>query len=225
MPPFQLAIIPVTVFRQNCSILWESATKRCLVVDPGGEPGRIIEALNRLELVPEMILLTHGHLDHAGGAKALKGVIDAARLKAGLPPAPLLGPDQRDQFLLESIEEQAAKYGMTGLRNVLPDRWLQEGDEIELGALRFEVLHCPGHSPGHVVFVERTARFAFVGDVLFRRGIGRSDFDYGDQDALISSIKDKLLPLGDDITFVCGHGEGSTFGAERLGNPFLQAQD
>ena len=223
MSAFQFAIIPVTVFRQNCTILWDTASRACAVIDPGGEPGRIIDALNRLNLLPEMILLTHGHLDHVGGAKALKGVIDETRAAQGLAPAPLIGPDERDRFLMESVETQAARFGITGLRNVLPDRWLFEGDVIELGQLRFDVLHCPGHAPGHVVYVEKTERFALVGDVLFRRGIGRTDIPYGDQAALLRSIHDKLLPLGDDIQFICGHGEGSSFGVERRENPFLQA--
>jgi glyoxylase-like metal-dependent hydrolase (beta-lactamase superfamily II) len=222
MPAFQIAVVPVTVFRQNCTILWETTSRRAAVIDPGGEPGRIVDALNRLDLLPDMILLTHGHLDHAGGAKALKGVIDAARTGAGLAPAPVIGPDRRDQFLLEGIEAQAANYGITGLRNIEPDQWLEEGDHIDLGALRFDVLHCPGHTPGHLVFVEQQVRFAFVGDVLFRGGVGRSDFPYGDGAALIGSIHDKLLPLGDDIQFVWGHGEGSSFGVERQTNPFLQ---
>ena len=223
MPAFQIATVPVTVFSQNCSILWEPESRRAAVIDPGGEPGRIIDALNRLDLLPEMILLTHGHLDHAGGALALKGVIDAARASGGLPPAPVIGPDARDVFLLDSIEAQAAAYGISGLRNITPDRFLTEGETIELGALSLDVLHCPGHTPGHLVFVEKTQRFAFVGDVIFRGGVGRTDFAYGDGPGLIRAIHEKLLPLGDDIIFVCGHGEGSTFGAERQSNPFLQA--
>ena len=224
MPAFQIAIVPVTVFKQNCSSLWETASRRTMVIDPGGEPGRIIDTLNRLDLLPEMILLTHGHLDHAGGALALKGVIDAARIGAGLGPAPIIGPDERDRFLLDTIETQAAAYGISGLRNVTPDCFLVEGNSVELGALRFDVLHCPGHTPGHLVFVEQTQRFALVGDVIFRGGVGRTDFAYGDGPALIRGIHEKLLPLGDDISFVCGHGEGSTFGAERVSNPFLQAE-
>lgn len=224
MPAFQIAILPVTVFKQNCSIVWETESRRAMVVDPGGEPGRIVDTLNRLDLVPEFILLTHGHLDHAGGALALKGVIDAARGAAGLSPCPIVGPDERDRFLLDTIEAQAATYGMSGLRNVTPDRFLVEGDVIELGALRFDVLHCPGHTPGHLVFVEQTQRFALVGDVIFRGGVGRTDFAYGDGPALIRGIHDKLLPLGDDISFVCGHGEGSTFGVERVSNAFLRAE-
>jgi glyoxylase-like metal-dependent hydrolase (beta-lactamase superfamily II) len=222
MPEFQLAVIPVTVFKQNCTILWDTKTRQCAVIDPGGEPGRIIDLLNRMDLLPEMILLTHGHLDHAGGALALKGVIDEARGKLGLGPAPVIGPDVRDSFLLDTIETQAAKFGIKGLRNIKPDRFVTEGEVIELGSLRFEVLHCPGHSPGSVVFVDPSAKLALVGDVVFRQGVGRTDFEYGDAEALIHSIKEKLLPLGDDIAFICGHGEGSTFGKERVENPFLQ---
>ena len=225
MTILQLAIVPVTLFQQNCTIIWDKETKDCMVVDPGGEPGRIIDALRKLEVLPSLILLTHGHLDHAGGAKALKGLIDEERSKRGLSPAPIWGPDKRDQFLLDNIEQQAATFGMTGLRNVTPDRYLVEGDVVEFGDMRFEVLHCPGHTPGHLVFVEKSVRFAIAGDVLFRGSVGRTDFPYGDHEALISSIVNKLLPLGDDISFICGHGDGSTFGAERTSNPFLQDEN
>ena len=225
MTTLQFAIVPVTLFQQNCTIVWDKETKDCIVVDPGGEPGRIIDALRKLELLPSLILLTHGHLDHAGGAKALKGLIDEERAKRDLSPAPIWGPDKRDQFLLDNIEQQAATFGMTGLRNVTPDRYLVEGEVVEFGDMRFEVLHCPGHTPGHLAYVEKTARFALVGDVLFRGSIGRTDFPFGDHEALISSIVNKLLPLGDDISFVCGHGEGSTFGRERQSNPFLQDEN
>lgn len=222
MAAFQTAILPVTVFRQNCTILWDVATRETMVVDPGGEPGRIIDTLNRLDLLPSFILLTHGHLDHAGGALALKGVIDAARAEAGLGPAPVIGPDVRDTFLLEAIEAQAAQFGATGLRNITPDRFLTEGESVELGELRFDVLHVPGHTPGHLVFIEQQQRFALVGDTLFRGGMGRTDFAYGDTAQLIDGIVGKMLPLGDDISFVCGHGEGSSFGVERRTNAFLQ---
>lgn len=222
MPDFKVAVVPVTVFHQNCSLVWEPETRRAAIIDPGGEPGRILDTIASLDLKPEMLLLTHGHLDHAGGARALKGVLDQQRAERGEPPVPLIGPDIRDRFLLEGIEDAALQFGITGLRNVLPDRWLQEGDVIELGALRFEVLHCPGHTPGHVVFAERRVRFAFVGDTVFQGSIGRTDFPYGDQAALIESIRSKLLPLGDDVAFVCGHGPGSTFGVERQTNPFLR---
>jgi glyoxylase-like metal-dependent hydrolase (beta-lactamase superfamily II) len=223
-PEFKLAVIPVTVFQQNCTILWDTKTRQCAVIDPGGEPGRITDLLNRMDLVPEIILLTHGHLDHAGGALALKGIIDPARAALGLSPVPVVGPDARDQFLLDSIEAQAAKFGIKGLRNITPDRFVTEGEVIELGSLRFQVLHVPGHTPGHVVFIDPAAKLALVGDVVFRQSVGRTDFEYGDGAALIRGIKEKLLPLGDDIAFICGHGEGSTLGAERRDNPFLQEE-
>jgi hydroxyacylglutathione hydrolase len=218
MPELKAAVVPVTPFQQNCTILWEEPDKRALVIDPGGEVARILEAIGKLGVRPERILLTHGHIDHAGGAAELKEALEAAN---GAPSIPIEGPDPRDRFLLEGLEAQAARFGMTGIRNVLPDRWLAEGDEIRLGTHRFAVLHCPGHTPGHLVFVNHEARFALVGDVLFRGSIGRTDFPYGDHAALIRSIREKLLPLGEDLSFICGHGPGSTLGTERRTNPFL----
>ena len=222
MPACQAAIIPVTLFQQNCSLVWEPDTCRAAVIDPGGEPGRIMEGIKRFGLKVELLLLTHGHLDHAGGAKALKGMLDAGRAERGQSPVPILGPDERDAPLLMQIEEQQKSFGMTGLRNVTPDRWLKEGDVVELGRLRFVVLHVPGHTPGHIVFVEAKERIAFVGDTIFQNGVGRTDFPYGDHALLIAGIMEKLLPLGDDIAFICGHGPGSTFGEEREHNPFLR---
>jgi hydroxyacylglutathione hydrolase len=218
MPELKAAVVPVTPFQQNCTILWEEPGRRSLVIDPGGEVPRILEAIRKLGLGPERILLTHGHIDHAGGAAELKEALEAG----AEGPVPLEGPDPRDQFILEGLEAQAARFGMTGIRNVLPDRWLAEGDEIQLGSHSFAVRHCPGHTPGHLVFVCEQARFAQVGDVLFRGSVGRTDFPYGDHDALIAAIREKLLPLGDDFSFICGHGPGSTLGAERRSNPFLR---
>jgi len=222
MPNYRVAIVPVTVFQQNCTVLWNDETKRCLIVDPGGEPGRILDVLVQHELRAETILLTHGHIDHAGGALALKGTIDLDYAGRGWGSVPIVGPDERDRFLLDGIEDQANKLGFQGLRNVTPDRFLTEGEIIEAIGLSFEVFFCPGHTPGHIVFVEKTLRLAFVGDVLFRGSVGRTDFPYGEPEALIAAIKTKLLPLGDDISFICGHGDGSTFGVERERNPFLQ---
>lgn len=210
------AIVPVTPFQQNCAILWDEASKRAVVIDPGGDVPRLLEAIGQLEVTVEQVLLTHGHLDHAGGATGL-----ATALRANGLDVPIVGPDRRDEFLLQGIAAQAAGYGFEA-ENVLPDRWLQEGDEIVLGDHRFAVLHCPGHTPGHVVFVNHAARFAVVGDVLFQGSVGRTDFPYGDHGALIEAIRTKLLPLGDDFGFLCGHGPGSTIGDERRTNPFLQ---
>jgi hydroxyacylglutathione hydrolase len=205
------AIVPVTPFQQNCAILWNDSSMRALVVDPGGDVDRILAAIEQCKVTVERILLTHGHLDHAGGAAAL-----AAALKV-----PVEGPDIRDKFLLDGIAEQAAGFGFEAA-NCTPDRWLTEGDSVSLGEHRFDILHCPGHTPGHLVYVNHAARFCLVGDVLFQGSVGRTDFPYGDTTALIDAIKTKLLPLGDDFSFLCGHGPGSTIGAERQSNPFLR---
>jgi hydroxyacylglutathione hydrolase len=213
MGQLKAAILPVTPFQQNCSVLWDEDTKHAMVVDPGGEVPRIADALLQLGVTVERILLTHGHIDHAGGA---------AELAETLGNVPIEGPDPRDGFLLDGLVAQASSFGFPGVRNVMPTRWLREGDQVSVGEHQFDVLHCPGHTPGHVVFVNPASRFAIVGDVLFRGSVGRTDFPYGDHDALISSIRHKLLPLGDDFAFLCGHGPGSTIGAERRDNPFLQ---
>ena len=215
MHDFKAKVIPVTPFQQNCTILWAEDTKRAAIIDPGGDVDRILDALAKLAVTPEKILLTHGHIDHAGGAAALKEAL------SGIP---VEGPDERDRFLLQNLEQQGRNYGMTTARNLLPDRWLVEGDEVTVSDHAFQVLHCPGHTPGHLVFVSETMRFALVGDVLFRGSVGRTDFPYGDHEALISSIREKLLPLGDDIGFICGHGPGSTIGAERKTNPFIKGE-
>jgi glyoxylase-like metal-dependent hydrolase (beta-lactamase superfamily II) len=189
------------------------------VVDPGGDVDRILAAIDQSGITVQRILLTHGHLDHAGGAAELAATL---RERAGDSAAvPIEGPDERDLFLLQGIEAQASGFGFTA-RNVTPDRWLREGDSVTLGTNRFDVLHCPGHTPGHIVFINHAARFALLGDVLFQGSVGRTDFPYGDHAALIDAITGKLLPLGDDLQFLCGHGPGSTIGAERRGNPFLQ---
>jgi hydroxyacylglutathione hydrolase len=205
------AIVPVTPFQQNCTLLWSDSTKRGVVVDPGGDVPRILDAVEQTGIAVERILLTHGHIDHAGGAAELKDRLGA----------PIEGPHEADRFLLEHLADAGRSYGIGGVRDVLPDRWLAEGDEVEIAGEPFAVLHCPGHSPGSVVFVNREQRFALVGDVLFRGSVGRTDLPGGDPEALIRSIKTKLLPLGDDVAFVCGHGPTSTIGQERATNPFL----
>jgi glyoxylase-like metal-dependent hydrolase (beta-lactamase superfamily II) len=180
---------------------------------------RILAALSAGGLTATAIWLTHGHLDHAGGAAELAKTLTD---QAGDRPVHIIGPDQRDETLLQSITEQARLFGLSGMNNATPDRYLSEGETVSIGPHIFEVLHCPGHTPGHIVFVNRDARFAQLGDVLFRGSVGRTDFPYGDHAALINSIKTKLLPLGDDMRFVCGHGPSSTIGAERATNPFIR---
>jgi len=213
------AIVPVTAFQQNCTLLWDEPTRRGVVIDPGGDVPRILDAVEQTGVTVEKILLTHGHIDHAGGGAALRDALQENTPNAFIP---IEGPDQRDKFLLDALAEQGRGFGMTDVRPVTPDRWLIEGDTDSVGPHVFQVLHCPGHTPGHVVFYSAADRFAHVGDVLFQGSIGRTDFPYGDHAALLRSIAEKLLPLGDDVSFVCGHGPGSSIGAERAGNPFLR---
>ena len=210
--PLKAAIVPVTPFQQNCTLLWDDDSKQGVVVDPGGDLDRIQAGLDQVGLNAEKILLTHGHIDHAGGAAAL------AEKLGGVP---IEGPHLADKFLLDGLVAQARAYALADTRNVSPDRWLAEGDSVEIAGLPFAVLHCPGHSPGSVVFINESQRLALVGDVLFRGSIGRTDFPYGDHAALIDAIKTKLLPLGDDFVFICGHGPIGTIGEERRSNPFL----
>jgi len=211
MPTLKAAVIPVTPFQQNCAIVWEGESGRGVVVDPGGEVDRIAAALSELGVTAERILLTHGHIDHAGGA---------AELRDALGGAPVEGPAVQDRFLLDGLAMQGAGYGIAA-RPVAPDRWLREGDTVRIADVTLDVLHCPGHTPGHVAFVSKDLRLGILGDVLFRGSIGRTDFPYGDHAALVRSIRGKLFPLGDDIAFLCGHGPGSTLGAERRSNPFV----
>ncbi|MSO76400.1 MAG: MBL fold metallo-hydrolase [Alphaproteobacteria bacterium] len=204
-------IVPVTPFQQNCTVLWCQATKRAVIVDPGGDLERILAAVSRHQVEVEKIWLTHGHLDHAGGAGDLK-----ARLGV-----PIEGPEEQDRFLIDGLAKQMAMYGLPAAKPFTPDRWLVEGDRVTIGNLSFAVLHCPGHTPGHIAYVNAEARLALVGDVLFQGSIGRTDFPRGDQAALIASIKGKLFPLGDDMAFIPGHGPMSTIAIERRSNPFV----
>jgi hydroxyacylglutathione hydrolase len=210
-PPLQGVVIPVTPFQQNCSLVWCAETKRAAVIDPGGETDRIFAAAESQGVTIEKVLVTHGHLDHAGA------VADLAE-ELGVP---VEGPQREDAFWIDRIAEQGARYGMTHCRRFTPDRWLEDGDSVTIGTQTLDVYHCPGHTPGHVVFHHMASRLALVGDVLFRGSIGRSDLPRGNQADLIRSVVTKLWPLGPEVTFVPGHGPLSTFGRERRDNPYV----
>ena len=209
--PIRALIAPVTPLQQNCTIVWCAATLKAAIIDPGGEVPRLLQALADQGLTLEKIWITHGHLDHAGGTAALQAATGV----------PIEGPHPDDAFWIDQIEESGAKWGMPDARGFTPDRWLQDGDQVSLGDSEFEVRHCPGHTPGHVIFHHRQAQFAQVGDVLFKGSIGRTDFPRGTHADLIASITTRLWPLGEQTRFVPGHGPMSTFGQERLTNPFV----
>jgi hydroxyacylglutathione hydrolase len=212
MGQLNAGIVPVTPFQQNCTILFDTETKAGVVVDPGGDVDRILDVVRDNGIAVSQIWITHGHIDHAGGAMELKDALGVE----------IIGPHEADRSMLANLESQAKRFGLTdAVRNCTPDRFLSEGETVSFGEHVFEVLHCPGHAPGHVVYYNPAAKFAHVGDVLFRGSVGRTDLPGGDHAALIRSIKEKLLPLGDDVGFICGHGPGSRFGDERRGNPFL----
>jgi len=204
-------IVPVTPFQQNCTVIWCEKTMKGAAVDPGGDIDRIRTAADGAGVTLEKILLTHGHLDHAGGAPAL-----AARLQL-----PIEGPHLGDKFWLDGMAQQCRVFGVPTMPPVSPDRWLAAGERVRVGEIELEVRHCPGHTPGHIVFIDMQGKLALVGDVLFAGSIGRTDFPGGDHDTLIASIREQLFPLGDDIAFIPGHGPMSTFGAERRHNPFV----
>jgi glyoxylase-like metal-dependent hydrolase (beta-lactamase superfamily II) len=213
-PRLNAAIVPVTPFQQNCTLIWDPQTMKGAVVDPGGDLDLIESAIAEVGMKPEKILLTHGHIDHAGGAAEL-------RERLGVP---IEGPHANERPLLDALDQQGRSYGMMDARPVTPDRWLAEGDEVTIAGHTFEVFHCPGHSPGSVVLVNRPQRFALVGDVLFQGSVGRTDLPGGSHASLINAIKTKLLPLGDDFAFICGHGPASTIGRERRTNPFIAGE-
>ncbi len=211
IPGLRAAIVPVTPFEQNCTLVFDQTTKVGAVVDPGGDVPKILAAIKQIGMQVEKIVLTHGHLDHVGGAAELAKTLGVK----------IEGPHQHDEFLMQGVEAQCVSYGLTGMANATSDRWLKEGDTLTIAGNDFEIFHCPGHSPGSLVYFHRGQRFALVGDVLFQGSIGRTDFPYGDHEALIKNIKTKLLPLGDDVAFICGHGQPSSFGEERQSNPFI----
>jgi len=212
MAKLDLRIIPVTPFAQNCSLLWDTESMDGILVDPGGEAEKLLGAIKELGVNLKEIWLTHGHLDHAGGAEEIRE----------LTGVPVIGPHKDDQFWLDQIEQSWAQYGQAGMgKNIVPDRYLEDGETLKLGDVEFSIAHTPGHTPGHVVIYNQDMKIAFVGDVLFRGSIGRTDFPKGNHQQLIDSIRDKLWPLGGDMRFVPGHGPMSTFGAERADNPFV----
>ncbi|WP_379944581.1 MBL fold metallo-hydrolase [Marinobacter sp. LM1] len=204
-------IVPVTPFEQNCTLLWCTETHKAAVVDPGGDLDRILAAAEDEGVILEKILLTHAHIDHAGGTAELAK-------SAGLP---IEGPHKDDNFWIQGLAMQAQMFGFPAPEVFTPNRWLEDGDTVTVGNETLEVLHTPGHTPGHVVFFHRESKLAQVGDVLFNGSIGRTDFPKGDYNTLIHSIREKLFPLGDDVSFICGHGPMSTFGQERATNPFV----
>ncbi len=212
MAQLKIILVPVTPFRQNCSLVYDEVTKKGAVVDPGGDVPVILEAIAKAGVKIEKILLTHGHIDHAGGAAQLREALGVE----------IEGPHAEDRYLLDSLPQTGAHYGMLDARAVTPVRWLKQADKVTVGDLSFSVIEAPGHSPGSVVFFNAENRFALMGDVLFQGSIGRTDLPRGDHRTLLNSIRDRILPLGDDVTFLPGHGAPSTIGEERRTNPFLQ---
>ena len=204
-------IIPVTSLQQNCTLIWCESTNKAAFIDPGGDVHRLERAVERGNLQLTMVLLTHGHVDHVGVAGELAEHFGV----------PIVGPHRQDAFWIESLPRQVEMFSFPPARPFKPNQWLGEGDTIEIGEVLLTVLHCPGHTPGHVVFYHADSKTAFVGDVLFKGSIGRTDFPGGDQNALLDSIRNKLLPLGDNVTFIPGHGPVSTLGEERQYNPFI----
>jgi hydroxyacylglutathione hydrolase len=212
MAKLSLRIIPVTPFQQNCSLVWDEDTNQAAVVDPGGDLARIEEAIAEAGVKVDKIILTHGHVDHAGGAADL-----AARLKV-----PVIGPHMADKPVLDNIPNRGVMFGMPEAKSVTPDQWLKDGDEVKVGGVSFKVIEAPGHSPGSVVLFSAENKFALMGDVLFKNSIGRTDIPLGSHETLMRSIHEKVLPLGDDVNFLPGHGSPSQIGLEKKTNPFLQ---
>ena len=205
------AVIPVTPFQQNCSLIWDDQTMVGALVDPGGDVDSILSAVSQTGVDVQSILITHAHVDHAGAAQDIKEQLQI----------PIIGPHKGDQFWIDLIEDSGQKYGMTYARAFKPDQWLNDGDQVSVGGEVLDVVHCPGHTPGHVVFHHGAQQVAFVGDVIFKGSVGRTDFPRGNSKDLINAIIHKLWPLGDDVTFVPGHGPASTFGEERKNNPYV----
>lgn len=208
----QYHIVPVTDLEQNCTLLWCEHTDEAIITDPGGDIDLILQQIRKLDIHPVEILLTHGHFDHVGGALELAKLLSVS----------ITGPHLGDMFWFQNLEQQTRMFGLNyKIQNFTPNRWLQAKDKIKFGDEILEVLHCPGHTPGHVVYFNRQDQLAIVGDVLFKNGIGRTDLPYGNYDALMRSITEQLWPLGDAVRFIPGHGPMSSFGEERLHSPFF----
>jgi len=207
----QCTIVPVTAYQQNCSVIKCEATGKAAIVDPGGDIERILEVVENMQATVEKVILTHGHMDHCAAS-------DVLRKRLSIP---IEGPHKEDGFWIDQLPKVCQATGFPPAEAFTPDRWLEEGDTVQVGQQTLQVLHCPGHTPGHVVFVHRAQKVAWVGDVLFQGSIGRTDFPKGNHQDLVDSIRLKLFPLGDDITFIPGHGPTSTFGRERATNPFV----
>jgi hydroxyacylglutathione hydrolase len=207
----KVVVVPVTAFEQNCSVVWCSKTMRAGVVDPGGDVDQIIKTVEDNGVIVEKILITHGHVDHAGGAAELAERLDVQ----------IEGPHKDDEFWIKQLPEQTVQFGFPESKSFVPKRWLDDGDTVSIGNVRFNVIHCPGHTPGHVIFYQPEENIALVGDVLFQGSIGRTDFPRGNHQDLLDSITKKLWPLGNHVTFFPGHGATSTFGDERKTNPFV----
>ena len=209
-PPLKAAIVPVTAFQQNCTLVWCTKTMRGAFVDAVGDLDRLKAAAAQHGVTIEKLLVTHGHIDHCGGTGILAGELGV----------PIEGPHEADRFWIARLGDDGRSYGISG-QPFEPDRWLEDGDQVTVGELTFDVIHCPGHTPGHVVFHHPESRLALVGDVLFQGSIGRTDFPMGNHADLIASITRKLWPLGGETAFVPGHGPTSTFAHERASNPFV----
>lgn len=213
MVKLDTCIIPVMRFQQNCALLFDEAGRQGVLVDPGGDLSRILEVIEKNSIKVEAVWLTHGHIDHAGAAMDARDALGVE----------IIGPHSADKMLLDQLADTARDYNLSEpVRNCVPDRWLNNGDTVFCAGHAFKVLHCPGHTPGHVIYFSQEARLAVVGDVLFHGSIGRTDFPYSSYDDLMHSLRDKVLPLGDDVDFLCGHGPGGRIGEERRTNPFLQ---
>lgn len=222
----RVEIVPVTMYQQNCSLIWDDTSKQAAVVDPGGDVPKIMSAIDKHGLRVEKILLTHAHFDHAGGAEELSYTLAqkaglAEKDAQGKRSIPIIGSHPDDKFLLDTLDEQLASVGFKAAPAFSPDQWLNEGDTVTIGVETLDVYHTPGHTPGHIIFFSPLLNLAWVGDVLFKGSIGRTDFPRGDLNDLTASIKNKLWPLGNDVTFIPGHGPHSTFGEERRTNPFV----